>query len=142
MLQFIFVPMALLLSGCQMLTQRAPAPEPMRTVIIEDGKAGAPPIAYVALPGTSLPPGAGADTIVISPKAFARATQGIDPQLEADIRAFSRMSKKSGGPAYALLPPPLCDVVPNPKRRGSKSKEPVCYATEEDGRVVVHMTRP
>lgn len=137
MLQLFIVPLALMVSGCQMMAQRTAAPEPVRTVIIEQGKAGAP-VAYVALPGS---PGAGADTIAISPKAFARVMERPDPQLEADIRAFSRMSKKNGGPSYALLPPPACALDAKP-RRASKSKEPVCHTTEEDGRIVVHMTRP
>lgn len=138
MLQFVIIPLALMLSGCQMLAQRTVAPEPVQTVIIEQNKAGAS-VAYVALPGATS--GLGAETFVISPKAYARMMGRADPQLEADIRAFSRLSKKNGGPAYALLPPALCAEEARPKR-GSKTKETVCYATEEEGRVVVYMPRP
>lgn len=139
MVQFVIVPLALLLSGCQMLAQRAVAPDPVRTVIIQEGKGGAP-VAYVVLPGAGSP-GTGTEALAISPKAFARVMPRPDPQLEADIRAFSRMSKKSGGPAYALLPAPLCAEALKPPR-GSKFKEPVCYATEDEGSVVVYTRRP
>ena len=136
---FAFIPLALLSSGCQMLTHRTNTPDTIRTVVIEENKVGAP-VAYVVLPGGSST-GMGTDTIAISPKTFARVMERPDPQLEADIRAFSRMSKKSGGPAYALLPPLACAEKPAVKR-GSKAKEPVCYTAEDEGRVVVYMARP
>lgn len=139
--------LGLMLAGCQLVAQ-GPGLSP-----------AVPPAPSAAVPISSPAPQA---AFVILPKAGADGTQHYEIRslatgkdlhgwpLDREIRAFSRLSAKNGGPTYSVVPTPAPaprltavvdpkDCVVDPElRRALKAKEPVCYTTEDAGSIAVY----